>query len=99
VYSAAPTPRVVRLVGDTTHELAPGTTTLGRAATADILIDDKKASRRHATIEVSEDATFLEDQGSVNGTKVNGTEIVGRHRLAAGDRVTIGETEWTVEIS
>ena len=89
---------VVRMIGTTTHDLSPGTTTLGRAVSADILIHDKKASRRHAEIKVTGDTVTIEDQSSVNGTKVNGKEITGRHQLKTGDQIAIGETEWTVEI-
>ena len=89
---------VVRMIGTTTHDLSPGTTTLGRAVSADILIHDKKASRRHAEIKVTGDTVTIEDQSSVNGTKLNGKEITGRHQLKTGDQIAIGETEWTVEI-
>jgi len=95
---AALPPRV-RLVGATTHTLAPGTTTVGRGATATLHVDDRKASRAHADIVVTADEVTIEDKDSVNGTVVNDREIRTRQRLAHGDRIKIGETEWTVEIS
>jgi pSer/pThr/pTyr-binding forkhead associated (FHA) protein len=95
---AALPPRV-RLVGATTHTLAPGTTTVGRGATATLHVDDRKASREHADIVVTADEVTIEDKDSVNGTVVNDREIRTRQRLAHGDRIKIGETEWTVEIS
>jgi len=95
---AALPPRV-RLVGATTHTLAPGTTTVGRGATATLHVDDRKASRAHADIVVTADEVTIEDKDSVNGTVVNDREIRTRQRLANGDRIKIGETEWTVEIS
>ncbi len=88
----------VRLVGRTTYTLAPGTTTIGRAETATIRVDDRKISRLHAEITVAVDAVAIEDKGSFNGTTVNGTEITKRQVLRHGDRVQIGETGWTVEI-
>ena len=51
---AALLPRV-RLVGATTHTLAPGTTTVGRGVAATLRIDDRKASRAHAEIIVTAD--------------------------------------------
>ena len=79
--------------------MASGTTTVGRGATATLRIDDRKASRAHAEIIVTADEVTLEDTGSVNGTVVNDREIRTRQRLANGDRIKNGETEWTVEIS
>jgi pSer/pThr/pTyr-binding forkhead associated (FHA) protein len=101
VLAAGPpvTPRQVRLVGATTHTLEPGSTTVGRGTTATLRVDDKKASRTHAEIIVTPDEATIEDKGSVNGTVVNDREISTRQRLVNGDRVKIGETEWTVEIS
>jgi pSer/pThr/pTyr-binding forkhead associated (FHA) protein len=93
-----PLPPRVRLVGATTHTLAPGATTVGRDVSATLRIDDRRASRAHAEIIVTTDEVTLEDKGSVNGTVVNGREIRTRQRLANGDRIKIGETEWTVEI-
>jgi len=102
VLSGAPpavSPPRVRLVGAITHTLVPGTTAIGRSVAALVRIDDGKASRTHAEIFVTVDEVAIEDKGSVNGTKVNGREIRKRQRLASGDRIKIGETEWTVEIS
>src|ERR1041384_7738490 len=69
--------------------------TLGRALEADIRINDPRASRLHARINVvhEEDAPpvyRIKDLGSTNGTLLNGrpvTEAV----LQDGDKVTIGE--------
>ena len=99
VLGARPAPPAVRLVGATTHELPPGTTTIGRGAAADLRVDDRKASRLHATVDVTVDGVVIEDRGSVNGTRVNGGELTGPRRLEPGDRIAIGEMEWTVEIS
>jgi pSer/pThr/pTyr-binding forkhead associated (FHA) protein len=94
-------PPRVRLVGATTHTLALGTTTVGRdvAASLSLPVEDRVASRIHAEIIVTADEVAIEDKGSVNGTQVNDREIRSRQRLASGDRIKIGETEWTVEIS
>jgi pSer/pThr/pTyr-binding forkhead associated (FHA) protein len=101
VFASAPpvTPRQVRLSGATPHTLEPGTTTIGRAVTAALRIDDRKASRAHAEIVVADDEVAIEDKGSVNGTFVNGRAVVARQPLVSGDRIKIGDTEWTVEIS
>jgi len=102
VFAGAPPaamPSRVRLVGASTYTLAPGTTTLGRAGTATVRVAEQRASRTHAEIIVTVDEVTIEDKGSVNGTVVNDCEIRTRQRLANGDRIKIGESEWTVEIS
>jgi pSer/pThr/pTyr-binding forkhead associated (FHA) protein len=102
VFAGAPPaamPSRVRLVGASTYTLAPGTTTLGRAGTATVRVAEQRASRTHAEIIVTVDEVTIEDKGSVNGTVVNDREIRTRQRLANGDRIKIGESEWTVEIS
>ena len=102
VFAGAPPaamPPRVRLVGASTYTLAPGTTTLGRAGTATVRVAEQRASRTHAEIIVTVDEVTIEDKGSVNGTVVNDREIRTRQRLANGDRIKIGESEWTVEIN
>jgi diguanylate cyclase (GGDEF)-like protein len=74
------------------YTLPPGTETLiGRGADADIpLIEEQRVSRKHAIIRVSPEGNVLiEDQGSSNGTFVNGARIK-RQELKDGDRIQIG---------
>lgn len=66
--------------------------TLGRVAGCDIVIDDTKASRRHARIVVEGGVCEIEDLQSSNGTLLNG-KPVQRRVLRDGDRVQIGQTE------
>jgi hypothetical protein len=69
---------------------------LGRLA-ADLNIDDRQVSKRHAAVRPAGDGLEIEDLGSRNGTFVNGTRIQGPVRLAPGDRVRLGATTFTVE--
>ncbi len=70
--------------------LRPGMTRIGRSASADIAFDDGSVSRRHAVlITRSDGAVEVRDDGSLNGTLVNG-ERVRRRVLAHGDVVTVG---------
>ncbi|GAC1404744.1 MAG: hypothetical protein NVSMB64_08450 [Candidatus Velthaea sp.] len=64
---------------------------VGRAPSADLRIEDPRASRLHARIEMRDDGVYVEDLGSRNGTAVGG-EIVqnGTRRLAVDDEVEIG---------
>jgi pSer/pThr/pTyr-binding forkhead associated (FHA) protein len=70
--------------------LRPGMTRIGRSATADIAFDDGGVSRRHAVVITRTDgAAEVLDDGSLNGTFVNG-ERVRRRVLHHGDLLTVG---------
>lgn len=68
--------------------------TLGRAPEADISLSwDPEVSRTHALLErVGDRWTLIDDGLSSNGSFVNGARVSGRHRLADGDRVCLGNT-------
>jgi len=68
---------------------------LGRAAEADLRLNDPGVSRRHAEIRLEQDEFALVDLGSTNGVRVNGRAISGPHPLEPGDSVELG----TVPIS
>lgn len=65
--------------------------TLGRLSECTISFDDPNVSREHASIRPDGDGFVLTDNGSTNGTVVNGSPIVS-HRLADGDRIELGAT-------
>lgn len=72
------------------HPIRPGANTIGREA--DIMLSDTQVSRRHASL-VSADGSFtIEDLGSTNGTKVNGTSLSPgqKQTLNAGDTLSFG---------
>ncbi len=70
----------------------------GRDANADIpLPADGYASGQHARFVRGEQGDVVEDMGSTNGTFVNGDRLHGLRPLAAGDVVTIGQTQLTYE--
>ncbi len=64
-------------------------TSIGRHPDSDIFLDDVTVSRRHAVVTLGEDGIEVEDNGSLNGTYVNG-ERVDRRQLATGDELQIG---------
>src|SRR5437870_6900973 len=68
--------------------------TLGRDPKNDLSVDDPEMSRRHAAFKRSREGTVVEDQGTSNGTAVNG-QPVQRAALKHGDVVRIGEVEIT----
>jgi ABC transport system ATP-binding/permease protein len=73
-------------------EPPPGSATIGRAATNDIVIADMLASRLHAMLVPTEAGTEIHDAHSINGTFVNGA-LVDQALLREGDVVTIGNVD------
>ena len=72
--------------------------TIGRAVQNDIPLDgDDFASARHASVAPRGDGVWVEDDGSTNGTYVNGVRLNRPRRLAPGDVVRVGETDLRFE--
>jgi hypothetical protein len=65
-------------------------TTIGRSPDCDIFLDDVTVSRKHAVLVYKDDAFFVEDQGSLNGTFLNRRRIESG-RLENGDELQIGK--------
>jgi pSer/pThr/pTyr-binding forkhead associated (FHA) protein len=72
-----------------THPLRPGRMSIGRSAANDIVVRDLLASRHHADLIVGPGGVEIVDQGSANGTFVNGARVE-RARLRLDDVVAIG---------
>jgi hypothetical protein len=72
--------------------------TIGRAANNDVsLPTDEYASGRHARVEPRRDGVWVSDVGSTNGTFVNGIRLTRERRLAPGDVLRVGETDFRFE--
>ena len=93
LYSAAGVEHGAPLV------LRQGQTAIGRAVSAGaegiMLPRDRRASRLHATLSLRGLELHARDEGSRNGTFVNG-ERVAERRLGDGDLLQIGETFFLV---
>jgi len=91
-YTGPAAPRLIRLDGEFTREylLTAAELTIGRAAKADICIDEVFVSRIHARVRVTGAAVTVEDAGSRNGVNVNSARIDGPRRLRDGDILAIG---------
>ena len=76
-----------------------GGVSVGRSPDADIRIDDRYASGIHARIFSRGGSYFVEDMNSTNGTLLNSNELHGEAELTPGDKVRIGDTEFTFEVS
>ena len=68
--------------------------TVGRGPHNDIeLRGDGFASAAHARFERRGDAVWLQDEGSTNGTFVNGVRLKSPRRLSPGDVIRVGSTD------
>ena len=74
------------------HEKEP--LVIGRAPPCNFVIPDESLSRRHARLRVVERQLYLEDLGSMNGTRIGDREVGARETpLALTDRVMLGSVE------
>src|SRR5436190_1179679 len=65
--------------------------TLGRATTNRVVLKDELCSREHAAVEFTDDRWRVRDLKSLNGTRVQGTNIE-EWELTSGDEFQVGKT-------
>ncbi|MEO8251028.1 MAG: FHA domain-containing protein [Chloroflexota bacterium] len=70
---------------------------IGRNVNSTIFIDDDFVSGSHAMLTFRGRSWFIEDQGSTNGTYVNGHLIDRPVALSFGDELTIGRVRMRLE--
>ena len=70
---------------------------IGRNVNNTIFVEDDFASASHAMLTFRGRSWFIEDQGSTNGTYVNGHRIDRPVALSFGDEVTIGRVRMRLE--
>ena len=70
---------------------------MGRGDQAEIRLEDPFASSRHARLLRQGGIVVLEDLGSTNGTYLNEELVTGPQPLHRGDRVRIGDSEFTFQ--
>jgi hypothetical protein len=80
------------------HEVDSHALTIGRSTRNDLALrGDRFASAEHARFEPRTDGVWIVDDGSTNGTFVNGARVEAPKRLASGDVVRVGETDLRYE--
>ncbi len=103
-YSGTPSPRLIAKAGSysgSSYPLGGSIIQIGREASCDIsLATDANVSRKHATISSAGGTYNITDNGSSNGTFVNGTRLVPNEatQLTPGDEVHIGNTRFRFEL-
>jgi pSer/pThr/pTyr-binding forkhead associated (FHA) protein len=76
--------------------LPPGFTLFGREE--GFVLQDPRASRRHAQIHATEGAYILIDLQSSNGTFVNGEQVTQPTLIQHGDMIRFGDTLLTLKM-
>jgi hypothetical protein len=84
VMRSGPTPGKV-------YDLSKNEISIGRDVSNDVIINDAEISRRHARLTAQPGGYVLEDNGSTNGSFVNGQRLMGPHLLRPGELVLFGE--------
>ncbi|HKU68243.1 MAG TPA: FHA domain-containing protein [Candidatus Baltobacteraceae bacterium] len=78
-------------VGDRTSVI------IGRSREADLPLSDPEVSRRHARLDLVRGVAYVADQGSRNGTFLNGKALGDESiELRPGDDIDVGNTRITV---
>jgi hypothetical protein len=75
-----------------------GDVVFGRGDAAEIRLEDPFASSSHARVYEQGKILVIEDLGSTNGTYLNEELLDGPRPLHPGDRVRIGDSEFTFEV-
>lgn len=89
--------RVERAIGHhpgDEYDIGPGAV-IGRGGQVDIQIEDPYASGKHARLARQAGVVIVEDLNSTNGTFLNEDPLIGAQPLQLGDRIRIGDTEFT----
>jgi pSer/pThr/pTyr-binding forkhead associated (FHA) protein len=85
--------RLVCLTDGREYTIGTGSVTLGRDASADVVVAGNDVSRQHAEIRSDPEGYILIDT-SVNGTYVNGERIGKTRRLSRADVIRVGNDEF-----
>ena len=78
------------------YEIPTRGATLGRGD-VEIRLDDPFASAHHARLSREGHVVVIEDLGSTNGTYLNEEPLSGPQPLHPGDRIRIGDSEFSYE--
>jgi hypothetical protein len=92
--------RLVAVSGPRAGSIFPlaAAVTIGRDPGRDIAVpDDSALSRNHAIVKPTALGTEIIDQGSSNGTFINGKRVADRTTLQPGDEITVGGSRFRYE--
>jgi len=73
---------------------------IGRASSFGQFDQNTEISRKHLLVKINDNGEiFIEDQGSTNGTHLNGKRISGMHLVSAKDTVKVGGVTLQISVS
>ena len=81
-----------------TYPLRGAATRIGRLPDNDVVLDDATVSRYHAMIVDTGTSFVVTDLRSANGVTVAGNRIRGSATVTDGDRIRVGDHEFTFEL-
>lgn len=96
VLSGISSPRLVGDGGDV-FEIPEGESLVSRESGGLVIAGETTVSRRHATLVRAGSEVIVRDEGSTNGTYVNGVKLDGERTLAIGDTVQFGAARFRFE--
>lgn len=71
---------------------------IGRKSDNDFVIDSPKVSGRHCILYIEDGVVYVEDLGSTNGTKLNGSLVHEKKQLKTGDILVIANKTYQLEV-
>ena len=92
LLSTSAMPRIIFTLEDGTQietELESELLTIGRHIDSHVVLPSASVSSHHATIKRRGGEYFVQDLGTINGTKLNGVQVE-EARLSDGDQITFG---------
>ncbi len=89
---------VIAPTGEVTAFPLRAVTTIGRAATNNIMLDTDYASGQHALLTLRDNQWWLEDLGSRNGTQLNDIPVTTMTVVSNGDIITIGDINLKIDV-
>ena len=92
LYWVARRARLVSPDGAAEYRVSRIHTAIGTAAENHLRLADSTVSRRHATIEKTPTQWRIRDEGSTNGTFVNGVRVEDSAEIHRGDELQLGKT-------
>mgnify|MGYP003960521369 FL=1 len=80
------------------YSVKSGTYSMGKGSECQIPLEDKYVSKHHANLIVSNDTSYLQDNGSTNGIWKAGKRVTSKYiALNTGDRLNMGKLELIVK--
>lgn len=77
--------------------ICEGELVIGRSSYCSLVLEHESVSRIHATLYLGAEGLMLKDEGSSNGTFVNGERLSGPRLVHPSDLILLGKAEILVE--